>query len=498
MAAAVRQRVAASALALGAILAGCPAGHPGAADAGLDAGPVCHSRADCPGGQICSGVDGGPGGCLACTTNGQCRPQESCNPATHACAFLPGWGDQCVLNGDCPLGELCQQGLCAAPSQVTVCTRNSCPTGERCNIPNQVCEQDLGCFSDADCPPAEACNPGSRACVPSCTAATAAQVCDPAQRCVGGICVDCTRDADCGPGLTCDIAAGRCGGVNACYSDGDCPAGELCNLATQACGPRPPPCASNDDCPATEVCEPSTGRCIAASCQPDVFDPNGNPAQAAPIQAGLSYSALTLCSPSEQDWYSIGLQSGDRIQVTIDANTTGAGYSFLVQLRAADGAILASGNLVLDATVPQGGGYFLRMTDGDAQANYGFSVLVSHGTPCPTDPFDPNGSAAQAAPLDGGSVGPIWLCAGQADWYEAALPSGSSLTATLGCDPSQGPLGLTLLDGDGTTILGQDNRGLSTETVTATHSSGGRVFLEVTGDGQDSNAYTLSLADSGG
>ena len=182
----------------------------GGKDGGGDAGPGCRSNADCDGGLICGSVDGGLAKCEGCTTNGQCLPQQGCSPTQHVCDYLPGWGNQCVLNGDCTLGLFCMQGLCV--SQVTPCTNNHCPTGLRCNQQNQVCEQDLGCASNNDCPANQTCNTGTRACQPTCTAATAAQICQPTQKCVGSICVDCTSNADCGPGITCNVAEGKCRG----------------------------------------------------------------------------------------------------------------------------------------------------------------------------------------------------------------------------------------------------------------------------------------------
>ncbi len=482
--------------------AGCSGSKTSPGDAGHDAGPGCATSADCDGGLVCSAADGGPGQCGPCTTNGQCPPQEDCDPGSHACAFLPGWGNQCVLNGDCSLGQFCKQGLCVAAAQITPCTRGNCPQGQRCNQANQVCEQDLGCFSDAYCPQGESCNLGTRACQPSCTAATATQVCQPTQKCVDSICVDCTQNSDCGPGIQCNVAEGRCEGAGTCFTNADCPAGEVCNLATQACGAVPPPCLSNDDCPAGQLCDPTLSQCVTVACQHDVFYPNGSQATAAPIQAGASYSNLMLCNDGDggqqQSWFSLPLESGDRLQVTIGADATGCGYTFDVQLRGGDGSILADGNLVLDQTVATTGTYFLRMTDGDARCGYGFGTLVAHGQPCPPNPFAPNGDAQQAAPLDAGaSIGPVWLCAGAQQWYVIAPAAGTSVTANLGCDPTQGPLTLTLYDGNGITQLAQDARGLANESATATPSAG-RLYVVVTGDGQDSNAYTLSLSPGGG
>jgi Cys-rich repeat protein len=320
--------------------------------------------------------------------------------------------------------------------------------------------------------------------------------------CVNSICVDCTSNANCGPGITCNVAEGKCEGAGTCFTNSDCPAGQVCDLATNSCGATLPPCLSNDDCDSTQVCDPTTGACVPATCQTDVFYPNVDQSEAAEIQTGESYNNLSLCDTDagpQQSWFSVDLQSGDIIQVTIDAATTGCGYTFDVELVQGDGTILANGNLEIDQTVPADGTYYLVMSDGDPSCGYGFSTLVSEGQPCPANPYAPDGDAAQAAPLDGGvSIGPIWLCAGQQDWYLAALPVGQTLTATLGCDPTQGPLTLTLYDSNGTTQLAQNDDGVSTEAATATQSSGGRVFVVVTGDGRDSNAYTLSLSGGGG
>ncbi len=470
-------------------------------DAGVDAGLACQSNADCDGGLICASIDGGLARCEGCTTNGQCLPQQTCSATQQVCTYLPGWGNQCVLNSDCTLGLFCVQGLCV--TKATPCTNNNCPSGFRCNEQNQVCEQNLGCFSSNDCPPNQSCNTGTRACQPTCTAATVGQVCQPTQQCVNSICVDCTSNANCGPGITCNVAEGKCEGAGTCFTNSDCPAGQVCDLATNSCGATLPPCLSNDDCASTQVCDPTTGSCVASTCQTDVFFPNLNQSEAAPILAGESYTNLSLCNDldggPQQSWFSIDLQSGDIIQVTIDAASTGCGYTFDVELCQSGGSILANGNLVIDQTIPADGTYYLVMSDGDPSCSYGFSTLVSQGQPCPANPYAPNGDAAEAAPLDAGvNIGPIWLCAGEQDWYVAALPTGQSLTATLGCDPTQGPLTLTLYDSDGVTELTQNDQGLATETAVATTSSGGRVYVVVTGDGRDSNAYTLSLSGGGG
>src|SRR5262249_35821089 len=146
----------------------------------------CASRADCPTGKVClvlppdggtdagaaaPPADGGFGVCTFCTTNGVCQPQELCDADGGLCVFRPGFGNQCTLNSDCPLGgtpQYCVQGLCLPQSQVTFCQRGHCGAGQRCNVQNNVCEEDLGCFGDQDCLASEVCNLGTRECEPRC------------------------------------------------------------------------------------------------------------------------------------------------------------------------------------------------------------------------------------------------------------------------------------------------------------------------------------------
>jgi hypothetical protein len=485
-------------------LAGCSSSKPTVEDSGPpDAGPTCQVRADCPTGWICQAADagsdagadaGGANFCAHCTTNGQCQPDETCDPINLVCQFLPGWGNQCKLNGDCSLGQFCLQGLCAPPDKVTLCTMNKCPPKLRCQIQNQVCEQDLGCFSDADCTSDQVCNTATRLCELRCTPETVGSVCPAHWQCVNSRCVDCLSDADCGAGLTCNQAAGRCTSPSLCYTNADCPAGQVCNPVSQSCGPPPPPCKSNQDCLKTQVCDVTSGQCVSAACLPDLYDPNATLSAGAAIASNTAYKNLTLCGPTEQDWFSINLQSGDLLYVNVTTDVTGAGYRFVVALVASNGAILTPtklGTLQVTATIATAGTYYLRMTSGDATAYYGFSVQVSHGQPCPPDAFDPNGTPLEAKTFDGGT-GPIYLCAGEEDWYLAAALPAQPFQATLVCDPTQGALALTLYDSDTTTVLDQKDLGLPTQTVTTTKPAGGPVYLKVSGDGRNTNSYQLS------
>jgi len=480
-----------------AMLASACGSKSGPPDSGpLDAGFVCDSGAQCPAGEICKIPDGGTeNACLNCSTNGDCEAQQLCGDAG-LCAFRPGWGDQCVLNSACSAGQFCLQGLCMPANPDDLCQRGNCSPGLVCNVQNQVCEQNLGCTVNASCSATQICNPVTLDCEPRCDPSHPGLVCNPTQQCVADRCVDCTQDSNCGDaGLTCDVAAGLCTAPGLCYSDSVCPAGEVCNLATHTCGAVPAPCSSDDGCPQTEVCDVVTGACVSPTCEPDQFYPNQTMLTAAPIQIGASYTGLTLCGPNDQDWYSLPLLSGDQLQVTINTDVVGSGYSFDVKMLDESGVIIADGpKLILNGVAPVAETYFLKMTDGDPASTYGFSTLVAHGVTCPSNPFGDIGDPAEAAFIDGG-VGPIYLCAGQQDWFTVNVPTGG-LDVTLGCDPTQGALAITWALPDGGVLQSSDN-GASLQTILVPSGTPDPAYLEVTGDGQQNNAYTLSLTPAG-
>jgi hypothetical protein len=484
------------ALAAALSVAGCSGKSGGPPDSGpLDSGFVCDSGAQCPAGEICKIPDGGTeNACLNCGTNGDCEAQQLCSDAG-LCAFRAGWGDQCSLNAQCSAGQFCMQGLCVPANPNDLCQRGNCPQGEVCNVQNQVCEQSLGCTVNASCSATQICNPVTLDCETRCDPSNPGAVCNPGQECVQDRCVDCTQDSDCGDaGLTCNVTAGLCTAPGLCYTDAVCPAGEVCNLATNTCGAVPPPCTSNDGCPQQLVCDLVTGACVSPNCQPDQFSQgSGNLTMgtAAPIQVGVDYTNLTLCGPNDQDWYSVPLLSGDTLQVTIDTNAVGSGYSFDVKILDESAVIIAdSTSLLVAGVAPTAGTYFLQMTDGDPATMYGFSTLVAHGVTCPSNPFGNIGDQAEAAFIDAG-VGPIYLCAGQEDWFAVDVPT-NGLDVTLGCDPTQGALAITATLADGGVLVSSDN-GASTQTILIPAGTPDPAYLEITGDGQQNNAYTLTL-----
>jgi len=465
--------------------------------------PECETRADCDGGVagglVCTG-----GVCAGCTSSSQCRLIEACDPVQRRCTLLPCFGNECTQHSDCALGDYCVQGLCLAPGPanaegcaVLLCgSDKDCNSGQRCNPKTFVCEEDLGCDPVlAPCASGQVCNTATGACVPGCTTATEAQVCGPLVSCIGGRCVQCAQDSDCGPGLTCDTASGECAGSAECTATRDCPVGDECDAPTGTCvSTARPPCTSNESCASDERCETRTGDCVSGACQTDRFYPNTTQATAAPITAG-SYPQLTLCSATQESWFSLALLSGDQVQVVSDADPLG---SFDLELLAPDGTVLDEEQLAVAATAGSDGTYFVRARTNDASMLYGLEVIVRPGTSCAQSPAGDHGQATSAVPLDAGEYGGFSICPGEPTWFllrPSADAGAPGIEADAALDPTQGgPLVLTLFDSDGQTQLAQDASGAGQLTVTAPSSSGGTFFLRVSGASLTvANSYDLTV-----
>jgi hypothetical protein len=409
------------------------------------------------------------------------------------------FGDECTQHSDCNLGAFCVQGLCINPDHprieggqtcsVQVCgSARDCNAGQRCNARTFVCEQDLGCLAGSPCGAGMVCNPGSGVCEAGCSEQTQAQVCGALVPCIGGRCVQCAKDTDCGPGLICD-AGGSCRGPTGCASSRDCEVPETCDRATASCQLPRGPCTSNENCALDERCESRTGKCVAGACLPDRMAPNGDQAHAAPVKPG-SYPLLTLCG-SDEDWFSLPLQSGDTVQAVADADPLG---SFDLELRTGTQAIDEAPFAVL-RTVGSTGTYFIRARTNDASALYGLRVQVATGTPCDHNPPDPHPTAAQALPLTPGDNYDYAVCPTEATWFAMRPPAGQGVDILGALDPSAGgALVFTLLDSDGATVLAHDDTGSPAPHLVAPLAHGETFFLKVEGaDPAVRNRYDLTV-----
>jgi hypothetical protein len=473
-------------LLLGACLAACPAKNPvGPADAGDD---TCSARADCEGGLVCTDSR-----CAPCESSGQCLLKEECSADSRTCTYREGWGADCERNDQCQAGEWCRQGLCRDRTAVNLCTSGQateCPTGQRCNVTNLVCEEDLGCLEDVDCGETEACNNGLRQCVPRCTAETQTEVCSPGERCVASLCVQCAADSDCGPGLNCD-GAGRCSASERCYSNAQCKVPLVCYLQTGECVPKLPPCVTDAACAADQRCDVGTGRCIPRQCQPDVLEPNDQPTAAFPAQP-RAYTQLTLCN-GDRDWFSLQLQRGDQLGINVDADPF-AENTFTTVVQDAAGRTLSTGKLLASFVAGAPGKYYVGISSTDAFQPYDVTFLLSRGTPCTDDGFEPNDSAAAATAANAASQLPGNVCPQDEDWYRLDVPAGKGLQVTLGqYVASAGLLSLCVFDGQAQ--LGcSDDPALTRVVVSPAYAAGRTLHARVkAGDARIQNSYTLEV-----
>lgn len=473
--------------ALALLLAACPGSKP---PVETDAGrPACESRADCEVGMVCTADKV----CDGCTSSGECLLKEQCNAETLRCELRAGWGTECVVNEDCPAGSWCRQGLCADRSEVSLCpggTKAECPQGERCNTVNFVCEEDLGCAEDADCAAGEVCNTGSHACVPRCTVDTQAEICAAGEKCVNERCVQCETDAECGVGLVCD-AAGRCSSPERCYQDRDCKVPLICHVQTGACLPKQPPCVSNENCGADQRCDVATGKCVPEGCQPDRYEQNDDPEHAFGINASR-YDGLTLCA-GDVDYFSISLARGDQLGVNVDADPF-AEYAFSTVIKDATGRTLASGRLLVNYVAPASATYYVAISSTDPFQTYDVTFLLSRGTPCDDDSWEPNDQPGQATPVNSASSIDGAICPQDVDHFHVVVPSGKGLTASLvNYNSASGLLRLCVFDGS--TELGcTDDPDAPVISVPAGTAGGKSLLTRVVGaSDRIANSYTLKV-----
>jgi len=226
-------------------------------------------------------------------------------PAGGRAAVLVEVEAQCLGQGDCPQGQVCETGLCVA-----ACVDNDdCDGMQTCDVSGR-CIEPAGCGSDDDCAGRRVCEHGAcllpdcqlhadcgaEACVDRrCEAGVPAE-CGDGEPCPGnqlcsdrGTCVldaDCDEDADCpGSAPICDEPTSECVG---CRDNDDCAGAELCRERRCAYLGF---CEDDDECPGTRACGDG-GECEPADdCEDDLFAG----LQDAPVLEHRAYTGLVLC-----------------------------------------------------------------------------------------------------------------------------------------------------------------------------------------------------------
>lgn len=227
------------------------------------------------------GDDGSTSGTTACTLDEQCSTGFVCDGGKCAQLACDNIGD--CLNGDqacieTTSGNYCSAVECGCPN----CPQ--CPVGEVCD--NGTCAAPVACSDANPCPGTDVCDGGS---------------CRP---CSGDECPatgDCTTNG-CPDGQTCNTASGQCetGGGPTAEGCDSCQVADDCGSGWK-CAPLPtglaclPPCGSGNDCPTGWSCQsgnctPVSFRCegcVTAGCgQNQACNPNDNSCIAATPRCG--------------------------------------------------------------------------------------------------------------------------------------------------------------------------------------------------------------------
>ncbi len=472
-----------------AVLAGCSS--PGSVEDTNDAGPIiltCSTRPDCPERMTCMA-----GICDNCFRDRDCLVSEICNPLDQLCSPHPDIGEDCRLNEDCALGSFCVQGFCKTDSEVMPCQEpGDCLEGERCDPLNLVCVQDLGCDQDEDCAAGEVCNPAYDRCERACTPETQDAVCGFGLVCDDqGRCVECYSDDHCGVGLRCNPETHHCEGENSCRTDRDCPSGQVCNPQTFQCTVHPLGCLSHDDCPEGTICDLSSGDCISEDCRDDRLEPNDEASVAALLEGG-HFANLSLCD-QDQDWFSIQLARGDRLQVIVYTDFLASDHFQAALFNPQADDILQEDSLLVDYTVSGDGAYLLRILTSDPRASYDLEVTISRGIPCDDDELEPNDSAYSAASITSGSYPGLAVCPHDEDWYVLDRPSNQRLEVRIDYPPLEGDLDLDLFHGDAQTLVMSSATAENSEFVFTDGQLGTRFFVRVYGNPQTANRYEMNV-----
>jgi hypothetical protein len=200
-----------------------------------------------------------------------------------------------------------------------------------------------------------------------------------------------------------------------------------------------------------------------------------------------SYASLTLCD-REQDWYSLELVRGDRIDLLVDADALFESTAE-AQVVDASGRVLARGALALDFTASHDGRYDLRLQSTDAYVDYGLRLLIGKGTPCDDDRYEPDDDLSSAAQLHAaGDYDKLTLCGLDVDLFLVDVPQGKALKVELDSIPTEGAADLAVYTADGKTELARSPSVAPVQTVQVDAAKAqGRVAVKVAA--QDAGAH---------
>ena len=250
---------------------------------------------------------------------------------THTLTIKP----QCETDVNCPVGKVCQGGLCVDPPAPRCTTDADCPRDHVCK--NGKCvyqEPRKGCRSDNDCPTGFVCNSKSGNCVSpfddSYSSFTTAQTDKNDQRSQNQADQNANDQNTGQSGYSSDDLTQGIDKVQDqvskdCYKNSDCPAGHHCEGGTCV---KNPGCSGANDCPAGQICE--QGSCVPQKPAPQTTaqtdptpDPQPTPPPAQTANASLVINpANKVITKSESVSFKAVLDKGDGTTEDVSAKAS--------------------------------------------------------------------------------------------------------------------------------------------------------------------------------
>jgi Cys-rich repeat protein len=214
---------------------------------------------------------------------------------------------------------------------------------------------------------------------------------------------------------------------------------------------------------------------VDPTCADDPLEPNNTAASASPL--GQSLAQAVVCG-GNQDWYAIPVSAGEWVRVLVDylpetgkhLAVTLFGPNGTTQLGTDTGSA-SRRSLQVVGLAQSAGLFYLRAQLGSPgpsdRATYQVLVVRS-GVDCQDLGFEPNNSAAAAAPLELGDYGGLAVCKASPadlDWYRIGIGAWERLRVLADSNPSDGNLGLSLFQADGVTSVATSDAGGAREQV---------------------------------
>ncbi len=192
------------------------------------------------------------------------------------------------------------------------------------------------------------------------------------------------------------------------------------------------------------------------TCRRDSAEPNDDPGQA-PVVTDLSSPdglfelyGMSLCE-GDVDLFAVDLEAGQGVDVVV-FDPDGQGGERRLRLLSFDGqTVLAedAGDLLVTATTEQARRVFAEFSGDPANYQIFFLIFRAPDLGCAADPFEPDDSPEQAAPLgDGLHVG-LTLCDQDRDYYAIEVQEGERIEIDARFVHADGDLDMSLKGANG-------------------------------------------------